>query len=175
MRSLGPRSVLLVEIPDAEPAVRQHRERLDASAQLGCPAHITVLSPFIAPGKIDEAVLTQLEHLFAAVSGFAFRLDHTDWFDDHVLWLGPHDPRPFRALTERVFQAFPDFPPFEDQFDQVVPHLTVGHGHTLTDLRTAEESVRTHLPIAGHATAVTLMTQQSAAQQWTKVSAFALA
>lgn len=175
MTSPGPQSGLIVEVPEAEPAVRRHRERLDASAPLGIPAHITVLFPFMPPGKIDEAVLAELEHLFAAASRFRFRLDHTDWFGGDVLWLAPRDPGPFRALTQRAFEAFPAFPPFESQFDDVIPHLTIGRGHPLHDLRTAEESIRAHLPIDGHAAAVTLMTQQSAGGRWTKAAAFTLA
>ena len=37
----GPHSALIVEVPAAEPAVARHRERLDSSAPLGIPAHIT--------------------------------------------------------------------------------------------------------------------------------------
>lgn len=171
----GPQSGLIIEVPEAEPAVRWHRERLDASAPLGIPAHITVLFPFMPPERIGSAALTRLGHLFADVSRFSFRLDHTDWFGDNVLWLAPHDPGPFRALTQRVYHAFPAFPPFEGRFADVVPHLTVGHGHPLNDLRTAEESLQAHLPIAGDATAVTLMTQQTAVGQWTKAATFTLA
>jgi 2'-5' RNA ligase len=173
--SPGPQSALIVEVPEAEPVVRQHRERLDASAPLGIPAHITVLFPFMPPAKIDEPVLAQLERLFAAVSRFRFRLDHTAWFGDTVLWLAPRDPRLFRALTQCVYETFPAFPPFEGQFGDVVPHLTVGHGRPLNELRTAEKSVRAHLPIEGHAPAVTLMIQQSAGRQWTKAATFTLA
>ena len=175
MRSPGPLSGLIVEIPEAGPAVGWHRARLDASAPLGIPAHITVLFPFMPPGTINGTVLAEIEHLFAAVSQFRFRLDHTDWFGDTVLWLAPRDPGPFRALTQLVFEAFPAFPPFEGQFDDVVPHLTVGHGRPFNDLRTAEKSVQAQLPIDGHATTVTLMTQQSAGGHWTKAATFALA
>jgi 2'-5' RNA ligase len=171
----GPRSGLIVEITAAEPVVRQHRERLDASARLGVPAHITVLFPFMPPEEISEGTLTQLERLFASVSGFDFQLDRTDWFGDTVLWLAPHDPSPFRTLTRRACEAFPDFPPYQGQFDDVVPHLTVGHGHLLNDLRLAEESVRMQLPIEGHAAAVTLITQEAAAGRWTSAASFALA
>src|SRR5580700_4748117 len=173
--SLGPHSGLILKIPEAEPAVARLRERLDASAPLGIPAHITVLFPFVPPSTIDPAVLAELAHLFAAVSRFRFRLDHTDWFGDEVLWLGPRDPGPFRALTEAVHRAYPAYPPFEGQFSDVIPHLTVGHGHPVTDLRAAEESVRTHLPIDGFATAVTLVTQASAGGRWTRTAIFALA
>ena len=107
MRNPGPQSGLIVEIPEAEPAVARHRDRLDANALLGVPAHITVLFPFMPPKTIGPLALTELEHLFAEVSRFRFRLDHTDWFGDDALWLAPRDPGPFRALTHRVFQAFP--------------------------------------------------------------------
>jgi 2'-5' RNA ligase len=174
VRSPGARSGLIVEVPEADPAVGRHRERLDASARLGIPAHITVLFPFLPPETVDERVLAELGCLFAAVSRFRFRLDHTDWFGDTVLWLAPRDPGPFRALTQRVFAAFPAFPPFEGQFHDVVPHLTVGHGHPLHDLRAAEKSVQAQLPIDGHATTVTLVIQQCAGGHWTKAGTFGL-
>ena len=133
-----PQSGLIVEVPEADPVVGQHRALLDASAPLGVPAHITVLFPFMPPWRIDELVLAELEHLFAAVTRFRFRLDDTGWFGDDVLWLAPREPGPFRDLTRRVYGAFPAFPPFEGQYDDVVPHLTIGHGRPLNDLHSAE-------------------------------------
>jgi hypothetical protein len=88
----GLHSGLMVEVPEAEPAVARHRERLDASARLGVPAHITVLSPFMPPQAIGPAELARLEHLLAAFSPFRFQLDRTAWFGDEVLWLAPRDP-----------------------------------------------------------------------------------
>lgn len=173
--SVGPQSALILEVPEAEPAVARLRERLDASAPLGIPAHFTVLFPFMPPGTIDAAVLAELSQLFGTVSRFRFRLDRTEWFGEEVLWLAPRDPGPFRALTEAVYRAYPAYPPFEGQFADVVPHLTVGIGHPVADLRAAEESVLTHLPIDGHATAVTFMTEQYAGGRWTRAATFALA
>jgi 2'-5' RNA ligase len=174
MASQRPHSALIIEVPEAEPAVRHHQEHLDTSAPLGIPAHITILFPFMPPETIDPPTLIRLGQLFADVSRFRFRLDHTDWFGDDVLWLAPRNPRPFRALTQRVFRAYPAFPPFEGQFDDVIPHLTIGHGHPLNDMRTAEDSVRGRLPIEASATAVTLMTQQAAGGHWTKAATFPL-
>jgi 2'-5' RNA ligase len=127
----GSRSAPIVEVPEAEPAVARHRIRLDGSAPLGVPAHVTVLSRFRC------------------------RFDHTGWFGQDVLWLGPREPGPFRALTGRVHQAFPAFPPYQGQFEDVIPHLTIGEGHPLNDLRAAEESVR--------------------ARRWTRTASFTLA
>ena len=155
MASQGPHSGLVIEVPEAEPAVRHHREHLDANAPLGIPAHITVLFPFMPPEMIDPPALTRLRQLFA-------------------VWLAPEDPRPIRALTQRVFRAYPAFPPFDGQFGDVVPHLTIGHGHPLDDLHTAESSVQARLPIESSAAAVTLMTQQSAEGHWTRTATFPL-
>ena len=175
MTSPGPHSALLVEIPEAEPVVRRHRELLDAYARLGVPAHITVLFPFMAPEAIDDTVLGALAGLFASTPEFDYRLDRTGWFDEAVVWLGPSDACPFRALTQRVVEAFPDFPPFEGQYDDVVPHLTLGHGHPLEDLRAAEKCVLAQLPVTGHASSVTLMTQQTADGPWAPAATFPLA
>lgn len=174
MASPGRQSALIVEVPEAEPAVRRHRERLDANAPLGIPAHITVLSPFMPAETIDAEVLTRLGQLFAGAGRFQFRLDRTDWFGDQVLWLAPGDPAPFRDLIQRVFAAFPAFPPFAGRHDVVVPHLTIGHGHPVRDMRAAEDFVRAGLPIYARAEAVTLMTEQSAEGHWIRAAIFPL-
>jgi hypothetical protein len=175
MTSPGPESGLLVEIPEAEPVVGRFRERLDPGARLGVPAHVTVLFPFIPPARLDEAVLGQLADLFAAVPRFSFRLAATRWFGDQVVWLAPSDPGPFAALTRRVVEAFPAWPPYGGQFAEITPHLTVGDGQPLDDLRAAEEAVRPLLPVAGEVTTVSLVTQEVAGGQFARAAAFALA
>ena len=167
----GPQSALIIEVPEAEPAVRRHRERLDANALLGIPAHITVLAPFMPADMID---INRLGRIFADVTRFRFVLDRTDWFGEQVLWLAPRDPAPFRALTDRVYQAFPAFPPFEGRHDVVVPHLTIGHGHPLDELRDAESAVQPQLPIEARVDAVTLVTERTAGGRWAKTATFAL-
>ena len=168
-------SALIVEVPEAEPAVARHRAWLDASAPFGVPAHVTVLYPFTPPETIDTPVLARLERLFGQFRRFRYQLDRTSWFGQDVLWLSPSPPGPFRALTEHVCQVFPAFAPYQGQFADVIPHLTIGHDHSLDDLRAAEESVQAHLPIDSDATAVTLITQQSPGTPWAKAATFALA
>jgi hypothetical protein len=173
--SPGPESGLLVEIPQAEPAVGRFRDRLDSSAGLGVPAHITVLYPFIPPAGLDAAVLGQLERLFAAVPRFAFRLDRTSWLGDELVCLMPSDPGPFRTLTQRVVEAFPAYPPYGGQFEGIIPHLTIGDSPPADDLRAAEESIRPLLPVTGEVTAVSLITQQFAGGQFSRAATFPLA
>ena len=88
----GWETALLLPVPAAEPAVGQHRARLDEAARDGVPAHITVLYPFLPPAGIDEALLASLGRLFAGVAAFGFTLDRVGWFGEEVVWLGPRDP-----------------------------------------------------------------------------------
>lgn len=167
-------SGLLVEIPEAEPVVADHRAALDANAHLGVPAHVTVLFPFLPPGRLDREVTSTLEALFATRPAFTTRFARTRWFDEDVLWLAPEDPGPFVALTHAVHAAYPGFPPYEGEYDDLAPHLTVAHGHPLVRMLEAERRIRPLLPVAAQVASVTLLTQAAPGTRWTRHARFAL-
>ena len=150
-------SALLLVVPAAEAAVGPHRIRLDRSARDGVPAHLTVLYPFLRPAEIGPDVLAELSRLFATAPRFSFTLDRVRWFDQSVVWVGPSDESPFRALTALASAAYPSCLPYGGEPPDPVPHLTIGHGGDLTELRAAAEAVRPLLPIPTEATEVTLM------------------
>src|SRR5690348_10998747 len=93
-----PLTSLVVALPEAEPVVGPHRARLDASAALGAPAHVTVLFPFLPADELDDGVLERVTRAVGAVSRFSYALRKTTWFDG-VVWLAPDGDRPFRRLT----------------------------------------------------------------------------
>jgi len=165
---------LIIEVPEAEPAVGEPRSRLDGNARLGIPASITVPFPFIPPAYIDDAVLRRLAGIFAAVPSFEHRLVRTNWFDEDVLWLAPEDDAPFRSLTESVHREFPDYPPFGGQFEDVVAHPTIADRCPLEQMQSAEHLVEKHLPINSVARGVSLMVQRDACGVWTRAASFAL-
>lgn len=167
-------SALIVEVPAAESVVGSYRAELDANASLGIPAHITILTPFLPPDRLGAAERGRLLRVFAAVAPFDFRLDRTDWFGTTVLWLAPQDPGPFADLTERVFAAFPGHPPFGGQFDEVRPHLTIGHQRPIEELRRAEQEIVPKLPVTARASAVTLKAESSPGGCWETVASFRL-
>ena len=173
MDNLAAPGALLAEIPAAEPVVDRWRERLDANARLGIPAHVTVLYPFAPAGELDAPARQRLTELFGSVPSFGFVLDRVGWFEAETLWLGPRDPAPFRALIDRVVAEFPAYPPFGGQFEEVVPHLTVGHRQPVDDLRAAEAALRSQLPIEGVLRAVSLWAQDRD-QRWQRVARFDL-
>jgi len=167
-------TALLVEILAAEPVVGRHRASLDPSAALGVPAHVTVLFPFVPVSKLGLAELDRLRAMFAAVPAFEVRLDHTQWFGTSVLWAAPQDPGPFRDLTARVFAAFPDYPPYGGQFEDVVPHLTIADNGPLDEMRRAEEQIAARLPVTARVAAVTLLAESSRGGRWATVGSFPL-
>jgi hypothetical protein len=65
--SRGPLSALIVEVPEAEPAVARYRDRFDASAPLGVPTHITEM-PLECPGHAPGSADVLFGSSFAAAS-----------------------------------------------------------------------------------------------------------
>jgi 2'-5' RNA ligase len=150
-------SALLLPVPAAEAAVGAQRARLDSSALDGVPAHVTVLYPFLPPAEIAPDVLAELSRLFAGTPRFSFTLDQVRWFGESVVWLGPADESPFRALTALATAAYPSCLPYRGAHEDVVPHLTIGDRGGPAELRAAADEVRPLLPIAAEATEVVLM------------------
>lgn len=152
---VGSRSALVVLVGEAEPAVGGLRHELDPVAQLGVPAHVTVLFPFMPSEEITHDVLLRLAGLFRTVSSFQHSFVRTEWFGGDVLWLASDADAVFRSLTGMVADAFPNYPPYEGQFDDVVPHLTIADRGPIDAMRAADRKVQPHLPIPAITRAVT--------------------
>lgn len=63
-------SAVVLQVPEAEALVGALRERLDPSARLGVPAHVTLLHPFMAPERIEAGIAARLAALAAAALPF---------------------------------------------------------------------------------------------------------
>ena len=79
-----------------------------------------------------------------------------DWFGRRVLWVAPEPADPFLALTARLADRF-GTPPWEDEFDEVVPHLTVAHASDGVELAPVAAEVTTRLPLVCRAEEVWVM------------------
>ena len=152
-------SGFIIEVPEVEPAVGELRMRLDPVAALGVPAHVTALFPFAPPALIDADLLERIGEVARASQPFEYMFSRTAWFGDDVVFLAPDEPAPFRELTARLWETFPDYPPYGGQFAEVVPHLTIGEHAGRDALLDAESSVREFGPIRGRAEQLTLMAQ----------------
>jgi 2'-5' RNA ligase len=152
------KSALLVPVPEAEPLVGAWREVHDPSARTGVPAHITLIVPWIPPEQIKQEHLEELEELVGEEEPFDYSLDRVCWFGKRVLWLSPSPPAPFKRLTAALADRF-DTPPWQGEFPEVIPHLTVGLaddalGSTLAE---AAEDLNSKLPLNCRAGEVDVM------------------
>jgi hypothetical protein len=157
-------SALIIAVPEAEPLVKDLRERFDWSAAQGVPAHITILYPFIPPDQITPEVLADLREFFAQFAAFEFTLPETRHFPT-VLYLAPSPDQPFKALTQAVVERYPDYPPYGGEYADVTPHLTIADRLTAEQLEDFErEFIHQHgsqLPVRAKASEVMLIENTS--------------
>jgi 2'-5' RNA ligase len=161
-------------MPQAARAVGHWLERTAAAKpSSGVPAHVTILFPFVPASEIDDALLGDLEPLFARFAAFDVELRRTDRFPG-VLYLAPEPAAPFVSLTEAVMTAYPDFPPYGGVFESIVPHLTAAEGDVHT-LARAEAEIRELLPIGAQVRDVVLLEELEAdPSRWRARARFAL-
>jgi 2'-5' RNA ligase len=167
-----PRSALVVEVPEAEPAVHDWRLKYD-NARLGVPAHITLLFPFFPAERLDEHVRVELRDLFATQPSISFSLTSVTVFPDETIWLAPEPSEPFRRLTELIVERYPEYPPYEGIHNDIIPHLTVTSGDGSLREEVAAD-LAPHLPIHAQTRAVTLLAEDDS-ERWSVGERFSLA
>ncbi|TWD77280.1 2'-5' RNA ligase superfamily protein [Variovorax beijingensis] len=168
-------SAFAVNVPSAEPLVGDLRQRFDATAKLGVPAHITVLGPFMDPQQITPAVLDRAQHALNRVAAFSFSMGRVARFPA-TAYLAPEPPEPFIAMTKALVDVFPDFLPYGGEHQSVVPHLTVAHGNpSEADAAAAELQKRLDASggILADCTSVVLI--ENSTGRWEELHVFPLA
>lgn len=161
-------SAVVVPVPEAEPVAGRFRAQLDPAATWGVPARVTILYPFVPPDAITSAEIERAAAAVHSVRAFSCEFARTGWFGDDVVWLAPEPAEPFQTMTSAVHAAFPLFPPFGGSYNDVVPHLTIGHRAQGGPgaLRAAQAEVRPALPIRTRVNAAWLMTGGTAPGSW---------
>lgn len=117
---------------------------------------MTLLVPWLPPDEIQEADLAELGAEVADVPAFDFALTRVDWFGRRVLWVAPEPAEPFLKLTHRLADRF-HTPPWDDEFDEVIPHLTVAHASDGVELVPIAADVATRLPLRCRAQEIWVM------------------
>lgn len=139
-------SVLLVPVPVLEPFVRSRWEHYDPALVSADPgfthAHVTLLSPWLRdPGPDELAVVADI---VADTAAFGFELGQVAAFPDGIIHLRPEPAAPFSRLASRLWEAFPQCPPYAGRYAHVEPHLTldlVAPGVTVASTRAALDGV----------------------------------
>ena len=167
-------TAFIVRVPEAEAHVASLRSRFDASVQLGVPAHITVLVPFMAPDQVTPSVLVEIQAALSHVPSFAFSLNQVRRFPA-TAYLAPEPTEPFIALTKALVRTFPEFPPFRGEHESIVPHLTIANGNASEAEAAAAELqavVQSKGPVSGFCSSVSLLENSSGL--WREMHVFAL-
>ncbi|MFC7931782.1 2'-5' RNA ligase family protein [Streptomyces cinereoruber] len=165
------RTALIVRVPEAEPVVREWRERFDPSARAGVPAHVTVLFPFLDESRVDASVHAALTDVLGGHSSFDL------WFGKcgrlpEVLYLVPEPDTPLRRLTEAIAAHWPETPPYGGRFTEIIPHLTVAQGQREAVLEEIEAELVGGLPFTSRVSSVELIVHDGT--RWRERASFAL-
>jgi 2'-5' RNA ligase len=85
---------------------------------------VTILYPFVPAARLVPAVRQVLAEIARKVEPFDVRFEGVGRFPS-VVYLAPDPAAPFSGLTRAIHARFPDYPPYEGVFAEVVPHLTI--------------------------------------------------
>ena len=141
----GGESAIIVPI-SVPKAVHRLRERMDPSAAVGVPAHVTLLYPFMPVDSLDVEVRIKLRRILESEPSFKVRFSEVQRFPN-VVYLPPDPPDPFRRLTAALAAEFPDYPPYGGVYETVIPHMTIAQDVADDFYAAAEHALPTELPI----------------------------
>ena len=133
------------------------------------PPHVTLVVPFADSSQVD-GLLGRLSKLLASFAPFETALAETARFRG-LLYLNPEPRESFIEMTEALAEAFPEFPPYGGEFDEVVPHVTVAQADDQV-LAAAERELAPQLPVMTRVERVWLV--EDAPDGWRRHTAFPL-
>lgn len=104
------------------------------------PPHVTVLVPWVL--EPTDSDVRRLRDVLADVEPFDLSFPTVGQFPNGTAWLKPEPFDRVRALLLKVFEAFPECPPYGGEFPDPHPHLTIssstdGGPEVVAEARTA--------------------------------------
>ena len=124
------------------------------------PAHVTVLYPFVDTDDLTDALHDELVGFVAGFGAFHCTFAAVGRFPD-VTYLVPEPEAAFRELTAAVHSLWPDHPPYEGAFDDVVPHLTLAQTDDAATLDAVAAAIAASLPIGTDVAVVELWAEHT--------------
>ncbi len=122
-------TAILITVPELAPYTDRWRSVTRSSARPQVPLtelippHVTVLVPWV-PEPTDTDV-QRLQAAVSAVQPFELSFPTAGQFPNGTAWLRPEPFDQVRALLLKVFEAFPECPPYGGDFPDPHPHLTI--------------------------------------------------
>jgi 2'-5' RNA ligase len=160
---------LVAVVPAAQAIYEAWRERWDPAP--GIPAHVTLLFPFRPAALVDNALLDDLRDFFAGAAPFDAEFPRVAFFEE-VAYLAPEPAEPFVELTLALVERY-GYLPYGEDFDEIVPHLTIVNRSPPELLEEVGRSLAGQLPVRTRVTEATLL-EEGADGVWRTRAAFTL-
>ena len=162
-------TALVVLLPELEPLIGGWRRRYTRDGARGMPPHVTLIIPFADSSEVERR-LDGVGRVLRDFAPFEIGLREMARFPE-LLYLGPEPAEPFVAMTEALADAFPEFPPYGGEFDEIVPHVTVAQSEDEV-LAGVERELLPQLPVEARCERAWLVENTPAG--WRRHTAFAL-
>jgi 2'-5' RNA ligase len=170
-------TVIIVPVPEAEPAVDLLRRANTPDGAEGMPAHVTLIYPFTDDSQLAAGRIAEVRAVLEQFCAFEFVLSKVRRFDnlpsESYVWLAPTPSGPFVQMIEALASAFPEHPPFGGAFATVIPHLTIAASIDEDLLDQVANQAADTLPIKARAETARIMRRIDG--QWRLVAEFRLA
>jgi 2'-5' RNA ligase len=119
------RTAVSIVLDDARSELEAVRADFHARAvAAGIPLHVTLLFPFVPRARLEEGVVLELTRFFAPRPPFTLTLVGIRQFPG-VVYALPEPDDTLRDCMTALWARFPDFPPYEGEFEDVAPHATL--------------------------------------------------
>jgi 2'-5' RNA ligase len=139
-------TALVLVLEDSAPFEAVRRDFAVSQVARGIPFHITLLYPFAPREQLSGSLLADLGSFFAGQKPFEFTLERIEMFPA-VVYAAPEPSSPLRDCTDAIHVRFPDWPPYEGAFAEVIPHATLGEVVDVAEVRPViERRLASHLP-----------------------------
>jgi hypothetical protein len=158
-------TALVVSTPEAEHVTGRWYRQHSRAGREGMAPHITLLVPFVPAPLLDDALESRVRHVLARHNPFDYQLDRVERWPGGILYLAPQPALHFVKLAEALIAEFPDYPPYDGEHDEVIPHATVAVSDDPGLLDRIAHELEPKLPIACRASSAELV-ERGADRRW---------
>jgi hypothetical protein len=120
-------TALVLPLDGLPPALKALRAANDPTVAMGVPPHVTALIPFHPLAQITPAHHAKIAAWAAVTPALTVRFTALGRFPGS-LHLLPETPAPLVEAITGLATLFAECPPYDGQFDEVIPHVTLAAG-----------------------------------------------
>jgi hypothetical protein len=135
------RTALIVPLFITDPGLRRLWNRTHPSLEA---PYATVFWPYLGLSDVDTAAVGAA---LSALPAFDLSFERVGWFGDRVAYLQPTPSDPLIELTRAVAALHPGLEPYGGEFENVVPHVTIGEDLAAGRLRGLAAQAERRLPV----------------------------